>query len=78
MDAVDRFLKFAAECEAMVKSSPGRENKIFWHSLAERWLLCAKLTEQLDTDLQLSGSGRRRKHAPTFAEIITRGQSSPT
>jgi hypothetical protein len=74
MDAVDRFLRFAAECKAMAKFSPGRENKIFWHSLAERWLLCAKLTERLDTDLKSSGSARRRKHAPTFAEMIARGQ----
>lgn len=60
MDTTDRFLRFAAECEAMAKLSHSRENKIFWTGLAQRWVRCAKLTEKLDNDLQSLGSKRRQ------------------
>jgi hypothetical protein len=60
MDTTDRFLRFAAECEAMAKISPSRENKIFWNGLAQRWLRCAQLTEKLDSDLQSFGLRRRQ------------------
>jgi hypothetical protein len=60
MDTTDRFLRFAAECEAMAKLSPNRENKTFWNGLAQRWLRCAQLTEKLDNDLQAFGAKRRQ------------------
>jgi hypothetical protein len=37
VDTVDRFLRFAAECEAMAELSPIRENKLLWNGLSERW-----------------------------------------
>jgi hypothetical protein len=60
--AADRFLKFATECQAMAKSSRQQENKRVWNGLAERWLRCAKLLEQLDIDLRSSELKRRQKH----------------
>jgi hypothetical protein len=60
MDTTDKFLRFAAECEAMAKISPSRENKVLWNGLAQRWLRCAQLTEKLDSDLQSFGMRRRQ------------------
>jgi len=60
MDTTDKFLRFAAECEAMAKISPTRENKVLWNGLAQRWLRCAQLTEKLDSDLQSFGTRRRQ------------------
>jgi hypothetical protein len=66
MDTTDKFLRFAAECEAMAKISPSRENKVLWNSLAQRWLRCAELTEKLDSDLQ--SFGQRRRQGRTIPE----------
>jgi hypothetical protein len=60
MHTSDRLLKFAAECEAMAKIARDRENKIMWSGLAQRWLRCADLTNQLDSNLHRRDSGRRR------------------
>jgi hypothetical protein len=38
MNASERFLKFAAECEFMAKFAPP-ENETVWRQMAERWLL---------------------------------------
>jgi hypothetical protein len=46
MDASERFLRFAAECELMAKSMRSRENKTVWRRLAERWVRCAELVER--------------------------------
>ena len=54
MHAADRFLKFASECQVMAEPDPQTENKRVWNRLAQRWLRCANLTEQLDTDLRSS------------------------
>src|SRR6516225_8442377 len=62
MHAADRFLKFAAECQAIAKSSRQQENKRVWNGLAERWLRCAKLLEQFDTELRSPELKRRQKH----------------
>ena len=62
MHAADRFLKFAAECQAMAKSSRQQENKRVWNGLAERWLRCAKLLEQFETGLRSPELKRRQKH----------------
>lgn len=67
MHAPDRFLKFATECRVMAQLAPEKENKRVWNRLAERWSRCAKLTEQLDTDLRSSELKRRRKRA----ELVT-------
>jgi hypothetical protein len=41
MKTSDRFLRFAAECEAKAKFSPSLENRAVWRGLAERWIRCA-------------------------------------
>ena len=61
MHTADRFLKFATECRVMAQLAPQQENKRVWNRLAERWNRCAKLSEQLDTDLRSSERSRRRK-----------------
>jgi hypothetical protein len=46
MDASERFLRFAAECELMAESTRDRENRTVWRRLAERWVRCAELVER--------------------------------
>ena len=46
MDASDRFLRFAAECELMAKGSRDPENKTVWRGMAERWARCAELIQR--------------------------------
>jgi hypothetical protein len=46
VDAMDRFLRFAAECEVMAKVTRSRENKAVWNGLAQRWLRCAEMMDQ--------------------------------
>jgi hypothetical protein len=67
MHAADRFLKFATECQVMAQLAPQRENQQTWNRLAERWLRCAKLTEQLDTELRSSELRRRQRHLKILA-----------
>jgi hypothetical protein len=43
LDTSERFLRFAAECEAMAKSSPTPVSKAVWQQLARRWIRCADL-----------------------------------
>jgi hypothetical protein len=46
MHTSDRFLRFAAECQAMAKLTRNAENKVVWSGLAERWIRCAELVDQ--------------------------------
>ena len=71
MHAADRFLKFATECQAMAKSSRQEENKRVWNGLAERWLRCAKLVEQLDTDVRSSVRSSELKRRQKHLKIVT-------
>ena len=48
MDASERFLKFAAECELMANITPSRANKTVWRRMAERWIRCAEFIERQD------------------------------
>ncbi len=50
MNTSDRFLRFAAECEVMAKLSRTPENRVVWSGLAERWIRCAKLMDQQDSE----------------------------
>jgi len=48
MDTPAEFRKHAADCKKMAKVSNERETKAAWKRMAERWVLCAKLTEDQD------------------------------
>jgi hypothetical protein len=68
MNASDRFLRFAAECELMAKFTPSPENEALWHRMAERWIRCAELIERQDSVAHAAGSMKRnRKPAQSFA-----------
>jgi len=45
MNPSEKFLRFAAECEAMAKFARSPESKATWGRLAARWVRCAELTE---------------------------------
>jgi hypothetical protein len=46
MNPSEKFLRFAAECEAMVKLARTRESKNTWRGLAARWIRYAELVER--------------------------------
>lgn len=61
MDAMDRFLRFAAECEGMAKVSRGRENKAVWNGLAQRWMRCAQMMGQSHPNVQRPHTAKRQR-----------------
>ena len=50
MNTSDRFLRFAAECKVMAKCSRTPENRAVWSGLAQRWVRCAELVDQQDSN----------------------------
>lgn len=58
---MDRFLRFAAECEVMAKVTRSRENKAVWNGLAQRWLRCAEMMDQSRSSIARSHSPRRNR-----------------
>ena len=60
MDASERFLKFAAECELMAKATRDRENKTVWRGMAQRWIRCAELVEQQSLLAHAASSMKQR------------------
>lgn len=46
MNPSEKFLRFAAECEAMVKLARTRESKDTWRGWAARWIRYAELVER--------------------------------
>jgi hypothetical protein len=63
MDASERFLRFAAECELMAKFTPSAENALTWRRMAERWIRCAELLERQSSLAHIAGSMKRRRKA---------------
>lgn len=61
MDVSDRFLRFAAECEVMAKSTPSPANKVVWRRIAERWVRCAQWMEQRNSLAQTEASMKRHR-----------------
>jgi hypothetical protein len=61
VDAMDRFLRFAAECEVMAKVTRSRENKAVWNGLAQRWLRCAEMMGQSRSNVHRSHSAKRQR-----------------
>ena len=57
----EHLRRFAAECEAVAHETRNPREKEVWRGLAERWLRCAALLEQEETDLR----ARRRKDRQT-------------
>jgi hypothetical protein len=68
MDTSDRFLRFAAECEAMAKFSHSWENKRVWSRLAQRWIRCAELADHQYLD---DHSGNLVRRQPKVAHSST-------
>jgi hypothetical protein len=63
MNTPDRFLRFAAECETMAKFSRTPENRAVWSGLAERWIRCAKLMDEQDSNDHSRRSPKRHPRA---------------
>jgi hypothetical protein len=49
MVPADEFIRHAAECESIAKSSRDPENKKVWRRMAERWIRCAELAQKQDS-----------------------------
>lgn len=58
----EHLRRFAAECEAVAHETRNPREKEVWRGLAERWLRCAALLEQEETDLR----ARRKKDRQTI------------
>ena len=58
---------FPKICKRVPGHGPQRENMRVWNGLAQRWLRCAKLIEQLEADLRSSELKRRQKHLKIVA-----------
>jgi hypothetical protein len=63
MDATDRFLRFAAECEVMARVTRSRENKAVWNGLAQRWLRCAEMMDQSHSHAPHRSHSAKRQRA---------------
>jgi hypothetical protein len=61
MDASERFLRFAAECELMAKYTRSPENKTVWRRMAERWIRCAELIDQKSSFARTAGSTKQHR-----------------
>ena len=48
MQPKKEFRRYSEECQSMSALSKDPETKALWQGMAERWTLCAKLTEQED------------------------------
>ncbi len=58
MNASEKFLRFAAECEFMAKFTRNPKNKAAWTNMAVRWLRCA---ESFDRESLVERYGRSAK-----------------
>jgi hypothetical protein len=61
MEASDKFLRFAAECESMAKFTRSAESRATWSGLAERWIRCAQLVERQSAALQRDKLAKRHQ-----------------
>jgi hypothetical protein len=67
LDTSERFLRFAAECEVMAKSSPTPASKAVWQQLAQRWIRCADFACKDNSTAYIERLRRRQfkaAHAP--------------
>jgi hypothetical protein len=60
--SIEHFQRFAAECEAMARGSRNPKDKEVWMGLAQRWLRCAALVEQEESEMR----ARRRRNRETI------------
>ena len=59
--SVERFQRFAAECESMADGAQNPKDKAVWMDLAQRWLRCAVLMERDQANV----GARRREDRET-------------
>jgi hypothetical protein len=62
MHPPEEFLKHAADCEAMAKSTRDPQSKATWKRMADRWRGCAEVFTR-DTLTARHGQGRHRSNA---------------
>jgi hypothetical protein len=62
----DEFLRQAAECERMAKSTRNPANKTTWTRMAERWVRCAE-TAKRQTAWARSSAPPKRSRRPVAA-----------
>ena len=61
MNPSEKFVRFAAECELMAKSTHIRESKSVWMLMAERWLRCAALYDREASAARDADLAKRRR-----------------
>ena len=79
MTPSEQFLRFAAECESMVKFTHDRENKPVWHRSAERWIRCAELAESQSVAVSVANAvGRQNSKLEMRASLCRPEATSRT
>lgn len=61
MHATDRFMRFAAECKVMAKTTRNPEDRAIWNGLAQRWLRCAEFMDREQPNVHHASLGRRQR-----------------
>ena len=56
MNNLEKFLRFAAECEFMAQFTHNPENITVWSDMAERWLRCAELFDRQSSSAHYGSS----------------------
>ena len=59
----EEFLKHAAECKQMAKSTRDPTSKATWSQMAERWAQCADVAKVQSSATRLSTPARRSRRA---------------
>jgi hypothetical protein len=68
MNPSESFVRFAAECELMAKSTHISENKIVWIRMAERWRRCAELNDH-KTSAAHDANLAKRHRTPAHSNV---------
>jgi hypothetical protein len=72
----EEFLRHAAECRRMAKSTDDPRDRAFWVRLAERWNRCAELASCHDPSPQRRKAKGHRESAREFGELTCRSSGT--
>jgi len=67
MTPSEEFRRHAAECQRMARSTPDRQNKETWKSLAQRWMTCADLADRATELAHASNGTKHTRPSKRFA-----------
>jgi hypothetical protein len=72
----EEFLRHAAECRRVAKSTQDPRDRAFWVRMAERWNRCAELASRHDPSLQVRKAKVCRQPAHVFGALARRSSGT--